>query len=84
MSKIKTVRRAKWHRGFDRWQVQDEEGGLWATAGSRPRPIEIEGGCPWENSRPTANNTWTSGPLRDPPEDFTTTLRRIINPPQKA
>lgn len=89
MSKsIPTVRRAKWHRKSDKWQVQNEDGELCSlnTRSSKP-PVpshsvlgrwdagEIPGF--WASS---AN--WKSGPKREAPADYTKTLRRIIDAPK--
>ena len=80
MSKsIPTVRRAKWHRKGDKWQVQNAGGELFSCGGFAPKPIY--GGF-WRFSGRLPVFPWKFGPKSKAPKDHSKTMRRIIDAPK--
>lgn len=79
--KIPTVRRAKWHRECDRWQVQNEDGRLCSCNGFEPF---CEAGNWWNMPNLMYGAPWNGGPKLKPPKDYAKTLRRIVDKPRKT
>lgn len=73
--KIKTVTRKPWHRAGDRWQVQNASGVLFACRTNTP-PKLFDG--LWVHYE-IHNDFWNAGPRVFGMEDYTTTLRRIVD-----
>jgi hypothetical protein len=80
--KILAVARKKWHRKSDNWQVTNRDG---RTTSCHGQPVPTEWGA-WSavSGKWPSSKYWKEGPRSKEPEDYKTTLRRIVDRKPKS